>query len=84
MAKSAPTAAPPAAPVANASFGNTGSVADPRMRSAVSQPPPIAPVPTQSSPAQPAPAVNPIAALAALLPQATTAYDSFNSAKFNI
>ena len=75
MAKTAPPAAPPAIATAPppavhgvGSFANSTNSADPRMRNAFSPPQSIA---TPALPSQPAPpAANPLAALAALLPQA--------------
>lgn len=72
MAKTAPPAAPPATasapPPHVGSFANSTNSADPRMRNAFSPPQSIA---TPALPSQPAPpAANPLAALAALLPQA--------------
>lgn len=83
MAKSAPPPAPsPALPlpsaVVNPPFGSQTSAADPRVRNVVlSQPQAaITPTPVQAAAAavQPAANVNPITALAALLPQAQTTY----------
>ena len=80
MAKSAPPPAPsPAPPPPSAApFGSQTSAADPRVRNVVlSQPQAtIAPTPAQAAAAavQPPANVNPITALAALLPQAQTRY----------
>ena len=65
MAKTAPAPAPPAA---DGSFGNSTNPADPRFRNIISPPQTFV---TPSIPPQQAPTVpNPLAALAALLPQA--------------